>query len=162
VNQPRYPLRINVGFLVKAQIGTVRDIHFENSGIVLKPDLNLKDFSGIARVSRTPQGILVQGTFQGDAPAECVRCLTDFDQPLKAKFDELYAFDKRSTTESGLILPDDANIDLEPLVREYLLIEMPISPVCKSDCQGLCSICGENLNEDNGEHGHPEEEQENT
>lgn len=162
MNQPRYPLRVNVGFLVKAQIGTYRDIHFENPEIVLKPDLNLRDFSGTARVARTPQGILVQGTFQGDAPAECVRCLIDFDQPLQAKFDELYAFDHRSITESGLILPEDANIDLEPLVREYLLIEVPISPLCQSDCHGLCPICGENLNEENGEHDHPEEEQENT
>jgi uncharacterized protein len=162
VNQPRYPLRINVGFLVKSQIGTYRDIHFENPVIVLKPDLKLNDFSGVARVGRTPQGILVTGTFQGEAPAECVRCLTDFKQPLHAKFDELYAFDKRSVTESGLILPEDANIDLEPLVREYLLIEMPISPLCKSDCRGLCPVCGENLNEDSGEHDHPEEDQENT
>lgn len=151
-------MRINVGFLLNTPIGTYRDIHFENPEIVLKPDLKLTDFSGVTRVGRTPQGILVQGSFQGDAPAECVRCLTDFDQRLETKFDELYAFDKRSTTESGLILSEDANIDLEPLVREYLLIEMPISPLCKSDCRGLCPICGENLNESNGEHYHPEEE----
>lgn len=160
MNQPRYPLRINVGFLLNTPIGTYRDIHFENSEIVLRPDLKLADFSGVARVGRTPQGILVQGQFQGESPAECVRCLTSFDQPLHAKFDELYAFDNRSITESGLILPEDANIDLEPLVRDYLLIEMPISPLCRPECKGLCPICGENLNEVNGSHGHPEEDQE--
>jgi uncharacterized protein len=158
VNHPRYPLRVNVGFLLNTPIGTYRDIHFEESEINLRPDLNLSDFSGVTRLSRTPQGILVQGEFQGRAPAECVRCLTEFEQPLHAEFDELYAFDKRSTTESGLILPEDANIDLEPLVREYLLIEMPISPTCREDCKGLCTICGENLNEAGDEHYHPEEE----
>jgi uncharacterized protein len=157
VNQTRYPLRINVGFLLNTPIGTARDIHFENPKIELKPDLQLTNFSGVARVGRTPQGILVHGDFQGNAPAECVRCLTDFEQPLHATFDELYAFDHRSTTEAGLILPEDANIDLEPLVREYLLIEMPISPLCRTDCQGLCPVCGENLNENVG-HTHPEEE----
>jgi uncharacterized protein len=162
VNQPRYPLRLNVGFLLKTPIGTYRDIHFEQPGIVLKPDFSLENFSGVTRVGRTPQGILVQGNFQGETPAECVRCLTEFHQPLQATFDELYAFDKRSTTESGLILPEDANIDLEPLVRECLLIEMPISPLCRSDCRGLCPICGENLNEQDGDHDHPEEERENT
>jgi uncharacterized protein len=157
VNQPRYPLRINVGFLLNSPIGTYRDIHFEYPEITLKPDLNLTNLVGVARVGRTPQGILVQGEFQGEAPAECVRCLTEFVQPLHGKFDELYAFDKRSVTDSGLILPEDANIDLEPLVRDYLLIEMPISPICKEDCKGLCTVCGENLNETNSEHYHPEE-----
>lgn len=156
MNQPRFPLRFNVGFLLNQPIGTSRDIHFEYPQLTLKPDLDLTDFSGTARVSRTPQGIFVQGDFQGKAPAECVRCLTDFQQPLKTSFEDLYAFDKRSVTESGLILPEDANIDLEPLVRDYLLVEMPISPLCREDCQGLCPFCGQNLNEAHGEHRHPE------
>lgn len=154
MNQPRNPLRFNVGFLLNQSIGTYRDIHFEYPEVTLKPDLKLTDFSGVARVSRTPQGIFVQGDFQGNAPAECVRCLTDFDQTLHALFEELYAFDKRSVTESGLVLPEDANIDLEPLVREYLLIEMPISPICRPDCKGLCAECGANLNDESGEHHH--------
>ena len=157
MNQPRYPLRFNVGFLLNQPIGTSRDIHFEYPEITLKPDFKLTDFSGVARVGRTPQGILVQGEFRGTAPAECVRCLSEFEQPLHTTFDELYAFDKRSVTESGLILPEDANIDLEPLVRDYLMIEMPISPVCKPDCKGLCPVCGENLNEESTEHHHLEE-----
>lgn len=162
MNIPRYPLRFNVGFLLNQPIGYSRDIHFEYPKVSLKPDLELTDFVGVARVSRTPQGIFVQGEFQGNTPAECVRCLTDFTQPLKASFEELYAFDKRSVTESGLLLPEDANIDLEPIVREYLLIEMPISPICREDCKGLCSICGVNLNEVTGEHRHVEDEVEET
>jgi uncharacterized protein len=158
VNEPRNPLRVNVGFLLNQPIGTSRDIHFDYPKVTLKPDFMVTDFSGVARVGRTPQGILVQGEFQGTAPAECVRCLTEFQQPVHTTFDELYAFDKRSTTESGLILPEDANIDLEPLVRDYLLIEMPISPICMSDCKGLCPICGQNLNEESADHHHEEEE----
>ena len=160
MNQPRYPLRFNVGFLLNQPVGTSRDIHFEYPEVTLKPDLNLTGFSGTARVGRTPQGILVQGKFEGKAPAECVRCLTTFDQPLHATFDELYAFDKRSVTESGLLLPEDANINLEPIVREYLLIEMPISPICKSDCKGLCPICGLNLNEEPDGHHHADSDEE--
>jgi uncharacterized protein len=157
VNLTRFPFRINVGFLLNTPIGTYRDIHFEYEQVTLKPDLNMTDFSGIARVGRTPQGIFLHGDFQGKAPAECVRCLTEFQQPLHTSFDELYAFDKRSITESELMLPEDANIDLEPLIRDYLLIEMPISPVCTADCRGLCTICGQNLNEVIEEHYHSEE-----
>ncbi len=152
MNLPRFPLRFNVGFLFNQPVGYSRDIHFEYSEIFLKPDLTLSNFSGTARVGRTPQGILVQAEFKGETHAECVRCLAAFGQPLHATFSELYAFDQRSTTESELILPEDANIDLEPLVREYLLIELPISPVCSPDCKGLCPICGVNLNEEPHEH----------
>ncbi len=158
MNQPRYPLKINVGFLLNQPIGTNRDIHFEYPQVTLKPDFQLANLSGVARVGRTPQGILVQGEFQGRSPVECVRCLSGFEQPLHATFDELYAFDKRSVTDSGLILPEDANIDLEPLVRDYLLIEMPISPLCRIDCKGLCPICGQNLNEVTTEHNHAKED----
>jgi uncharacterized protein len=58
----------------------------------------------------------------------------------------LYAFSKKSVSESGLILPDNAHIDLQPLIREYALLEIPIKPVCKPTCKGLCSVCGEDLN----------------
>jgi uncharacterized protein len=158
VTLPRNPLRFNVGFLLKTPVGTYRDIHFEYPEILLKPDFRLSDFSGVAKVSRTPQGILVQGDFQGKVPAECVRCLNDFVQLLHASFDELFALDERSITESELLLPEDGTIDLEPLVREYLLIEVPISPVCKNDCLGLCPECGQNLNELPRDHHHQEEE----
>ena len=77
----------------------------------------------------------------------CVRCLQDFNQELDWSFTELYAFDKRSETESGLILPEDGHIDLAEMLREYALLEVPISPICKPDCQGLCTECGQNLNE---------------
>jgi len=156
VSLPRNPLRFNVGFLLNQPIGYNRDIHFEHPDILLKPDFRLSDFSGVTKASRTPQGVFIQGEFQGQAPTECVRCLTGFDQPLHTTFDELYAFDQRSVTDSGLLLPEDGNIDLEPLVREYLLIEMPIGPICKSDCKGLCPVCGLNLNET--QHEHREEE----
>jgi uncharacterized protein len=74
--------------------------------------------------------------------------LSPFPQPLEIDFTELYAFSQRFATESELILPEDGHIDLEPLVREYMLLEIPISPLCKPDCKGLCPICGGNLNEE--------------
>ena len=95
---------------------------------------------------------MVQGQFSAVVKAECVRCLSEYDQSLQTSFDELYAFSQRTASESGLILPEDANIDFEPLVREYLILEIPISPVCKPDCKGLCPMCGENLNEQTCEH----------
>jgi uncharacterized protein len=152
VNQPRLPLRFNVGFLLNASIGTRRDIHFDFPSLQLANDLELSDFSGMARITRTPQGMLVQADFKGNVDAECVCCLAGFLQPIQIVFSELYAFKTNAITESGLILPEDSNLDLAPVVREYLLLEIPISPVCKPDCKGLCPVCGEDLNVRTCEH----------
>jgi uncharacterized protein len=137
---------------VNQPIGYNRDFHFDFSDIVLQPDLNLTGLQGVTRISRTPQGLIVTGKFIATTPSQCVRCLIDFEQELRIEFNELYAFSPRTVSESGLILPDDGNIDLEPVVREYLLIEIPISPLCRPDCKGLCPICGEDLNQTTCEH----------
>jgi len=89
---------------------------------------------------------------------DCVRCLEAFDQQLEIHFTELYAFSQRSATDSNLILPEDGQIDLEPLVREYMLLAIPISPLCRSECKGLCPICGENLNLKDCDHSENEED----
>jgi uncharacterized protein len=147
-------LRLNVGFFIGQNVGYSRDFYFESSRLVFEPDLILSDFSGIARITRTAQGLLVQAKMQATVPSECVRCLTSIQLPLKIDFTELYAFSIQSVTDSGLLIPDDAQINLAPLVREYMLLELPISPICRSDCKGLCPICGENLNEITCEHNH--------
>ena len=127
-------------------------MHFEFPDLQLSPDLDLHDFTGFARIGRTPQGLVVMGDFQASSEMDCVRCLVEFQQPLHAQFSELYAFNSRSVSESGLIVPDDGNIDLAPLVREYMLLEFPIRPLCRPDCKGLCIICGADLNTESCEH----------
>lgn len=146
VNNPRYPLRVNIGFLLNQPIGNFRDIHFDYAELKLSPELEVTDFHGTARFNRTAQGILVEGDFAARTTASCVRCLIDFQQPLHSTYQELYAFSRDQVTDSGLILPENANIDLGSLTAEYLLIEIPISPLCRADCRGLCPECGMDLN----------------
>jgi uncharacterized protein len=146
VTNLRRPLRLNVGFLIKSPIGTRRDFNFDYEKMRLGEDLSVVNFYGTARFDRTQQGLLLQGEFGAAADLECVRCLETFSQPLKWSVSDLYAFDQRSITDSGLLVPEDAQINLEPLLREYALLEFPISPVCKPDCKALCPVCGENLN----------------
>lgn len=146
MSSPRFPLRVNVGFLINQPIGTSRDIHFDFSKLNLPPDLALIAVQGLERISRTPQGLLVQADFKANMVCECVRCLTEFEQPLHTIFSELFAFKARGMSESGLLVPEDGNIDLAPLLREYMLLEIPIRPLCAPDCKGLCIDCGANLN----------------
>jgi len=143
---PRKPFRFNVGFIIHEEIGYNHDFPFELEKVVLD-DLELENLKGIANVGKTPQGLILQADFSAEISLNCVRCLTDFDHTLDWSFTELYAFDKRSETDSGLILPEDAHLDLADLLREYALLEIPINTVCKPDCKGLCFQCGQNLNE---------------
>lgn len=139
-------LRLNVGFIVHQTIGFSHDFNFAVPEVYIEPDLHLTNLLGIARVTRTPQGLLVQVKMQANVQAECVRCLENFSQPLEVDFSELYAFNKRYVTESGLILPENGYINLAPVLREYMLLEVPINPFCLPDCKGLCLECGTNLN----------------
>lgn len=95
---------------------------------------------------------MVEGTFKATLPLECVRCLEPYIQSLQIEFVEMYAYKTFDFTESGLYVPEDGNIDLGPVVREYLVLEYPLKPLCKPDCLGLCTICGENLNLGTCEH----------
>lgn len=146
MSQSQSFLRLNVGFIVHQTIGYSRDFDFNFPALKLDDELSLTGLTGVVRVTRTPQGLLVQVKLQANTLCTCVRCLEDFDQPLQADFSELYAFDRRSVTESGLILPDNGHINLAPLIREFMHLEIPISPICRTDCRGLCLECGANLN----------------
>jgi uncharacterized protein len=150
-------LRLNVGFIIHETVGYTRDFPIDIPAIQLPPDLELNNLRGNVRVTRTAQGLLVQAKMQAEVPAECVRCLTDFQQTLDAEFTDLYAFSRAAMTEAEMLLPENGKIDLAPVVREEMLLAMPIGPVCSPDCKGLCPICGENLNEDPA-HRHEEEE----
>jgi uncharacterized protein len=142
---PRKPFRINVGFIIHEETGYSHEIPFELDRIKLD-DLELQDLTGEVIIGRTPQGLIVQGKFSADTKLECVRCLREFDFSLNWDITDLYAFNKKSISESELLVPDDAHIDLAPLIREYALLEIPISPLHSSACKGLCPECGEDLN----------------
>lgn len=147
MNNPRRPFRLNVGFIVHEEVGYKHEFPFEFEKIQISDDLVLRNFEGLVTIGRTPQGLIVQGDFSAETTLECGRCLIDFDHELNWDFTELYAFNKKSVSESDLLVPEDQQIDLQPLIREYALLEIPINPICKPGCKGLCSVCGENLNE---------------
>ena len=151
VTNSRKPLRLNVGFIVNSPIGYNRDFDFYFPQYN-DDDLKMTAVEGVVNVGRTPQGLLVQGNFSGKTTLECVRCLLDFEQLLQWEFTELFAFKEENISESGLILPEDAQIDLQPLVREFAILEFPIKPLCREDCKGLCMECGQNYNENDCGH----------
>ena len=152
VNSSRYPLRINIGFLINQNVGSYRDLQFEVPHLNLDGDFAVSDFAAGIRVGRVQQGVLAQAALTGRVDLECVRCLEGYQHIVETEFQELFAFKNKGVTESGLVIPEDGNINLAPLVREYLLLEVPISPLCSPNCKGLCTVCGTNLNQETCEH----------
>ena len=142
---PRKPFRINVGFIIHEETGYSHEIPFELDKIKLD-DLELQNLTGSVMIGRTPQGLIVQGKFSADTKLECVRCLREFNFSLNWDITDLYAFNRKSVSESELLVPDDAHIDLAPLIREYALLEIPIKPLHDPECKGLCIECGQDLN----------------
>lgn len=145
MTNPRKPFRINVGFIIHEEVGYSHKIPLEMDKVKIE-DLELHNLEGEVTIDRTPQGLVVQGNFSAETVVECVRCLKEFIHPLEWEFTELYAFTKKSVSESELLVPDDAHIDLAPLIREYALLEIPIKPLHDPECKGLCIECGQDLN----------------
>lgn len=139
-------LRLNVGFIIHETLGYVRDFEFELPSMRLSDELEVTEFTATARLSRTQNGILVEMEASAFAPAECARCLDKFTQIISTKFTDLYAFKESNTTDSELIIPENGIIDFTPLITDFLSISIPLNPICRDDCAGLCPICGVNHN----------------
>lgn len=144
---PKKPYRINVGFIIHEDVGYSHEFPFADKKAELGDDLELRNFKGKIEIGRTTQGLIATGNFEGETTLECARCLNDFTQKLDWEFTELYAFKPEMVDDDDILpLPESAQIDFAPILREYALIEIPINPLHSPDCKGLCLVCGQDLN----------------
>ncbi len=118
---------------------------FEFPILEVADDLDVMNFHGSVRLTHTAQGVYLEGRFKGEQPAECVRCLTTVNQPLKTEIKQLYEFPPNSKAE--FVIAETGFLDLAPVLREDLLLSTPIRPLCRPDCKGLCPNCGQDWNE---------------
>ena len=132
--------------MINQPIGYTREIPFEVGHFTFQDDIEVEDLEGVLILSRTQNGLRLNAEFKAKMDAECGRCLEGFMLPLRTKFEEIFTFENHPLSEDELIIPEDGNIDFDSYIRDYLMLEVPINPVCKQDCRGLCDICGENLN----------------
>lgn len=109
------------------------------------------------RLESVMEGVLVSATAQAEATGECVRCLDPIARSVEVTVQELYAYpgheraDGDDETELPVIEGD--LVDLEPALRDAVVLALPLQPVCRVDCPGLCPQCGARLAEEPG-HGH--------
>lgn len=114
--------------------------------------LFLHAVNGSIDLMRTQDGLIAQMVFDAEVESECSRCLEHFQNIIHSEFEEYFTFPYVEPSEDEIKVPEDGNIDIKPILRDYLLMELPINPICQSDCKGLCDICGQNLNQAVCEH----------
>jgi len=92
------------------------------------------------------EGVLVRGTARTEMTGECGRCLGEITDQIEVPIEELFVFpdslvDQTSEEDEVARLHGDL-IDLEPLIRDSVVLALPTNPVCRPDCPGLCPECG--------------------
>ena len=100
------------------------------------------------------EGVLLTGTATATLVGECVRCLEPIEDEILARLQELYVYpdqhlkatehDDRDLDDETSLLEDDL-LDLEPLLRDAVVLALPFQPLCQDDCPGLCTECGARL-----------------
>lgn len=108
------------------------------------------------RLESVVEGVLVTGTAAVALQGECVRCLEEVSDELEVDIQELFVYPGSEATEDEASRLEGDLIDLEPLIRDGVVLDLPFQPLCREDCQGLCAECGANLNEQpDHSHGEP-------
>ncbi len=105
------------------------------------------------RLEGVAEGVLVTATVRAPLVGECARCLDLFASATEVRFTELFVGDASEDDADGYLLVGDL-LDLEPALRDALVLELPLAPLCADDCPGLCPECGMRLAEAGPEHGH--------
>src|SRR3954452_22463664 len=105
------------------------------------------------RLEAVLDGVLVSGVVEAAIHAECGRCLEPVDDTVEVPVQELFVYDAADADDDVGALAGDF-IDIEPLVRDALVLGLPLNPVCAPDCRGLCAGCGERLAALPADHAH--------
>jgi DUF177 domain-containing protein len=90
------------------------------------------------------EGLLVSGPLSGVMTLSCARCLKPFDWGFTLEVHELFV--AGATGQDDEYPVEDGSIDLEPMIRDAVLLAMPFAPLCRADCLGLCERCGGDRN----------------
>jgi uncharacterized protein len=108
------------------------------------------------RLEAVMEGVLVTGTARAVLEGECARCLEPISDEIEVRFQELFVYDDLDVDPDEELevstLRHDL-VDLEPLLRDAVVLALPFQPLCQDDCPGLCPECGARLADD-PDHGH--------
>jgi len=102
------------------------------------------------RLESVIEGVLVTGSARVLLSGECVRCLIEISSSQEVDIQELYVYPGSEATEEEASRLEGDLIDLEPLLRDEVVLDLPFQPVCRPECAGLCVECGVRLDDHPG------------
>jgi uncharacterized protein len=113
------------------------------------------------RLEAVMEGVLVTGTARATLTGECARCLEPLTEDTEVSFQELFVYEDhalhgpgdRAAEDDEVSMLEGDLVDLEPLLRDAVVLALPFQPLCMDDCPGLCPDCGARLADDPG-HAH--------
>lgn len=150
-------MQFNVAQLLKQPTGAKREYDVDEPLGEIDPELvAVGPITGHLKFVRTRDGVLVTGRLATMLEVNCIRCLDAFDLPVGTEIEEEFksTVDIRTgahvpivTEEAETLIDEHHIIDLTEVLRQDLLLALPLTPMCREDCHGLCPICGQNRNE---------------
>lgn len=127
---------------VPAPAGLALDLASVAEGEALDLDVKLESVT---------EGVLVTGTVTAGFVGECGRCLDPVRDEVVGEFTELFAYGDSTTDETTdadeVHRVEDDYLDLEPVLHDAVVLALPFTPLCRSDCSGLCPDCGQRLDD---------------
>ncbi|MBL7201293.1 MAG: DUF177 domain-containing protein [Anaerolineae bacterium] len=142
-------MRVDIAQFLKEPLGTQADIELSLGFCCLDDDLAVDAVQGRLRLVRTAEGVWATGVLSIDVDLECARCLFPASETIEVELDERFHLPHVHVPEGEQVYPIDAehHVDLKPVLRELVIVSMPMQTLCRRDCLGLCPECGRNLNE---------------
>jgi len=147
----------NVAQLLKEPIGATR--HFDVLATVLQAEADVTQaapLTGRVSMLRTNLGVLIQGVLAGSVTVECTRCLKPVTIPVTVELEEEFkptvdvvrgAYVPVDEEDTALLIDEHHVLDIGEVLRQAVLLAVPIQVLCRPDCAGLCQTCGQDLNE---------------
>lgn len=151
-------MKFNVSQLLKAAPGASREYELDEDITSIEKDLDVSaPLVGRVRFLRIGEGILVTGQLKTRVRMPCRRCLADVELPVEFGLEEQFRPSIDIITGRPIPVEDDQEevtrtderhmLDLTEVVRQNLVLALPMSVLCGEKCRGLCPVCGQNLND---------------
>lgn len=156
-------MQYNVAQLMKSEVGDLRQDHLHEEINNLDNSITpLSPLDGDIKLVRTNEGIFVEADLHTSLQLECSRCLDLFGKAVRIRIDEEFLPTIDILSGSRLALDEEADpanlidarheLNVAELVRQSLLLTLPVAPLCRSNCKGLCPVCGKNRNREKCHH----------
>jgi uncharacterized protein len=155
---PRQPLVVDTRELgrrpgsmrpLRRQVPAPERLGGELIGVPVGTDVDLD-----LRLESVMEGVLVSGTATAPLTGECGRCLEPVSDTLTVDLQELYAYTDSDDQDEDVSRMEGDLLDLEPALRDAVVLALPLTPLCREDCAGLCVECGERLDDLPADHAH--------